>query len=58
VAAAAARAATERAKATVKAAHEAVCAQPRVRTLSTTNHDGWQRGNCRDAVQAAVRRQS
>jgi hypothetical protein len=56
-AAAAARAATERAKATVEAAHQAVCARPRVRTLSTANHDGWQRGerlDGRDAVQVAV----
>ena len=39
------------------AAHEAVCARPRVRTLNTANHDGWQRGerlDGRDAVQVAV----
>jgi hypothetical protein len=56
-AAAVARAATERAKATVEAVHEAVCARPRVRTLNTANHDGWQRGerlDGRDAVQVAV----
>ena len=36
---------------------EAVCARPRVRTLNTANHDGWQRGerlDGRDAVQVAV----
>jgi hypothetical protein len=34
-----------------------VCARPRVRTLNTANHDGWQRGERlegRDAVQVAV----
>jgi hypothetical protein len=38
-------------------AHEAVCAQSRVRTLNTANHGGWQRGtrlDGRDAVQVAV----
>jgi hypothetical protein len=37
--------------------HEAVCARPRVRTLNTANHDGWQRGerlDGRHAVQVAV----
>jgi len=56
-AAAAARAAAERARATVEAVHEAVCARPRVRTLNTANHDGWQRGerlDGRDAVLVAV----
>jgi hypothetical protein len=50
-------AATERAKATVEAAHGAVCARPRVCTLNTANHDGWQRGerlDGRGAVQVAV----
>jgi hypothetical protein len=46
-----------RAEAAAEAAHEAVCAQPRVRTLNTANHNGWQRGerlDGRDAVQQRV----
>jgi hypothetical protein len=53
---AAARAAAARAEA-AHAEHEAVCAQPRVRTLNTANHNGWQRGERlvgRDAVQQRV----
>jgi hypothetical protein len=41
---AAACAAAARAEVAAEAAHEAVCAQPRVRTLKTANHNGWQRG--------------
>jgi hypothetical protein len=44
-------------KATVEAVHEAVCARPCARTLNTTNHDSWRRGerlDGRGAVQVAV----
>jgi hypothetical protein len=54
---AAACAAAARAEAAAEAADEAVCAQPRVRTLKTANHNGWQRGerlDGRDAVQQRV----